>query len=505
MAQTGHMVSKTRAAIAGIVAAVVALGVAELIAALTGPYSAPIVAAGGVVVDSVPEGGKEFAIRLFGTHDKQALLTGTGLLLAVFAALIGIGAARKAWIGYAGIGLFAAIGVAAAVTRPHATWAAALPSLIGSALALPVLFGLLRVERAGDESRRGFVKWAGAATIGALLVGLGGRFLASRKTAETARGEVTLPAPSSAAPGLPANVDPPVKDLERYVTPNRAFYRIDTALVTPQVDPAGWTLKIHGRVRNPITITWEQLLAMPMIERYVTLACVSNEVGGNLISNAKWLGVPVKELLERVQPEDGADQVVSRSVDGWTCGTPTAVLRDGRDAMLAVGMNGEPLPVEHGFPVRMVTPGLYGYVSACKWITEMELSSFDDFDAYWVRRGWANKGPIKTQSRIDTPFDGSKVKAGDAVIAGVAWAQHRGVTVVEVSTDNGATWQQAELAGTVSPDTWRQWTLRWNATPGKHTIKVRAADSTGTVQSPTPVPVAPDGAEGWHTVNVTVN
>jgi DMSO/TMAO reductase YedYZ molybdopterin-dependent catalytic subunit len=499
------MVSKTRAAIAGVAAAAVALGAAEVVASITGPRSAPIIAVGGVVVDSIPEGGKEFAIMLFGTHDKQALIVGTTLLLAVFAALIGIGAARRRWLGYAGIGLFAAIGVVAAVTRHNAGWAAALPSLVGCALAIPVLFGLLNVEAADEPERRNFLKWTAGAFGLAIVAGLGGRFLGSRKTAETARGDVTLPAPASAASPLPANADLHVEDLASYVTPNSRFYQIDTALVSPQVDPAGWTLRVHGRVRNPFTITWNELLAMPMIERYVTLCCVSNEVGGNLIGNARWLGVPVKEILDRAQPLDGADQVVSRSVDGWTCGTPTSVLRDGRDAMLAVGMNGEPLPVEHGFPVRMVTPGLYGYVSACKWITEIELTSFADFDAYWIPRGWSKEGPIKTQSRIDVPRGGGKVKAGEVIVAGVAWAQHRGITVVEVSTDGGTTWQQAELAGTVSPDTWRQWTLRWHAAPGKHTLMVRAADATGTVQSADKVPVAPNGAEGWHTITITVN
>ncbi len=501
------MVSKTRAAVAGIAAAAVALGAAEVVASITGPRSAPIIAVGGVVVDSVPEGGKELAIKLFGTHDKTALLLGTGLLLTIFAALIGIGAARKAWLGYAGIGVFAAAGVAAAVTRHNASWTAVLPTLVGSALALPVLFGLLRVESVESEKdfpRRSFLKWTAGAFGLAIVAGLGGRFLASRKTAEIARGEVKLPTPVSPAPALPSNVDPKVADLSTYVTPNKDFYQIDTALVSPQVDPSGWTLTVHGRVKNPFSITWDELLAMPMIERYVTLCCVSNEVGGDLTGNARWLGVPVKQLLERAQPLDGADQVVSRSVDGWTCGTPTSVLLDGRDAMLAIGMNGEPLPVQHGFPVRMVVPGLYGYVSACKWITEIELTSFADFDAYWIPRGWSQQGPIKTESRIDAPRNGAKVKAGNVIIAGVAWAQHRGITTVEVSVDNGATWKPAELAGTIGPDTWRQWTLPWQAAPGRYTLKVRAADATGTLQSSESVPVAPNGAEGYHTINVTV-
>ena len=310
-----------------------------------------------------------------------------------------------------------------------------------------------------------------------------------------------LPAPVSPAPTLPAGVQ--VKGAVPYVSSNSAFYRIDTSLYPPQVDPATWQLKIHGMVKNPITISWADLLQLPMIERYVTLACVSNEVGGDLIGNALWLGTPIKDLLDEAQPLPDADQVVQRSSDGWTCGTPTAVLRDGRDALLAVGMNGEPLPVLHGFPVRMVVPGLYGYVSACKWITEIELTRFADFDAYWVPRGWAATAPIKTQSRIDTPRDGATRPAGTVVVAGVAWAQHTGIAKVEVQVDGGP-WQPATLAGTVSSDTWRQWTFRWAATPGRHTIRVRATDLSGYTQTSTPAPPAPDGATGWHGIDVSI-
>jgi DMSO/TMAO reductase YedYZ molybdopterin-dependent catalytic subunit len=292
-----------------------------------------------------------------------------------------------------------------------------------------------------------------------------------------------------------------------YVTGNADFYRIDTALVTPQVDPRTWRLRIRGMVDCEVTVTFDELMSMPMVERYITLACVSNEVGGDLIGNARWLGVPVRELLERAGPQAGADQVVQRAVDGWTCGTPTAVLRDGRDALLAVGMNGEPLPVSHGFPVRMVVPGLYGYVSACKWITELELTTFAAFDAYWVRRGWAEQAVVKTQSRIDTPKAGARRHAGQVTIAGVAWAQHRGVSRVEVrvSGDGGAgDWQEAELLDTASVDTWRQWRLTWNAPPGQFTLAVRATDGTGQTQTSQPAPVEPDGATGWHTVPVTI-
>lgn len=513
------VVSRFRAAVAGITAAAVAIGVAELVAVWTGGQSAPLIAVGGFVVDTVPEPAKHLAIQLFGTNDKTALLVGTGILLAAFAALIGIATAWRRESGYIGIGLFAAIGVGAAMARPDATPLSVLPTLIGSAAALFVLFGLIspRFGPAGEASeeepeqpaqpppaRRNFLVWTAAALGGAAVVGVIGRVWGSRRSVESVRAEVTLPAAADPAPPVPANAETNIQFLARYVTPNDDFYRIDTALVLPQVDPDSWELRIHGRVNTPITLSYADLLKRPMVERYVTLACVSNPVGGDLIGNARWLGVPIATLLAEAGPQPGADQVVMKSADDWTCGTPTSVLTDGRDALLAIGMNGEPLPVAHGFPARMVVPGLYGYVSACKWIVEMELTSFADFDAYWVRRGWAEQGPIKTQSRIDVPRSNGTVAAGEVVVAGVAWAQHRGVSVVEVRVDGGP-WQPAELAGTVSNDTWRQWTYRWQAAPGKHELAVRAADVTGAVQPGGAVPEFPDGAEGWHTINVTVS
>ncbi|WP_203761982.1 molybdopterin-dependent oxidoreductase, partial [Paractinoplanes deccanensis] len=352
-----------------------------------------------------------------------------------------------------------------------------------------------------QNERRRFLKGLGLAAGLALVGGVAGRLLTARQAVKQARNEVVLPRPRQPVPVVPAGAQVP--GVTPYVSANDDFYRIDTALYPPQVDPSTWQLRIHGMVRNPITLTWEQLLQRPMIERYVTLACVSNEVGGDLIGNALWLGTPIKELLDEAGPLPGADQVVQRSVDGWTCGTPTAVLRDGRDALLAVGMNGEPLPVDHGFPVRMVVPGLYGYVSACKWITEIELSRFADFDAYWVPRGWSAQGPIKTESRIDTPRDGAKRSAGTVVVGGVAWAQHTGITKVEVQVDDGP-WAEATLAATVSVDTWRQWSYQWEATPGDHRLRVRATDRTGQTQTSTPAPPAPDGATGWHAVQVSI-
>ncbi|MEU8815163.1 molybdopterin-dependent oxidoreductase [Actinoplanes sp. NPDC048796] len=499
-------------------------------------------------------------------------------MLAIYAYGAGLLAARRWWAGVAGVGLFAAIGVAAAMTRHDAGVFAWLPTVAGAALAVWVLRKLLQlagapsvatvgsawtpaatpagsraanvragvagVSAAGDEGlsvsgqdspqradgpdhdgpgsewpgagqdsygkgserlteseRRRFLKTLGLAAGSAVVAGVVGRLLTGRQAVQRARSEVVLPPPRQAPPTVPAGVQVP--GATPYVSKNANFYRIDTALYPPQVDPATWELRIHGMVRNPITLTWEQLLQRPMIERYVTLACVSNEVGGDLIGNALWLGTPIKELLDEADPLPGADQVVQRSVDGWTCGTPTAVLRDGRDALLTIGMNGEPLPVDHGFPVRMVVPGLYGYVSACKWITEIELSRFEDFDAYWVPRGWSAQGPIKTESRIDTPRDGAKRDAGPVVIGGVAWAQHTGIAKVEVQVDDEP-WAEATLAATVSVDTWRQWSYTWQATAGEHRLRVRATDRNGQTQTSTPAPPAPDGATGWHAVKVTI-
>jgi len=530
-----------RAGLSGLAAAAVALGVAEVVAVFTGPLSAPLLAVGGVVVDNVPGPVKEFGVRIFGVHDKTALITGTAVLLAGYAFAVGVVAVRRWRIALGGIVVFGLVGVAAATTRHDAGSLAALPSLVGAGLAVPVLRRLLDLagvdvsglagvdvsgqvspagadgpehdgavaakvgsgqDAYGRESRRRFLRSLGIVVGFAAVSGVAGRLLTARKAVTAARNAVALPVPVQTPPPLPAGVQ--VVGATPYVSSNRDFYRIDTSLYPPQVDPSTWQLRIFGMVRNPITITWEQLLQRPMIERYVTLTCVSNDVGGDLIGNALWLGTPIKALLDEADPLPDADQVVQRSVDGWTCGSPTATLRDGRDALLVVGMNGEPLPVDHGFPVRMVVPGLYGYVSACKWITEIELTRFADFDAYWVPRGWAQQAPIKTESRIDTPRDGSKSKAGTVMVAGVAWAQHRGIAKVEVQIDGGP-WAEATLAPTVSSDTWREWSYAWQATAGSHTVRVRATDVTGQTQTSTPAAPAPDGATGWHAIRVAID
>ncbi len=509
---------KVYAAMAGIAASAVALAVGEIIAAVVSARSAPLVAVGGAVIDNAPESGKELAIRLFGTNDKVALQVGTVILLVVFGAALGVMAVHRMWVGLAGIALFGAVGVVAALTRTGAGADWALPSLLGAAVAALTLWLLVRLLTGGSDEfageltttsparamggteRRRFLYAAWILIGGAAVAGFAGRTLGQRTVVNTARSRVVLPTPSGRPVLAPAEAD--VAGLS-YVTTNETFYRIDTAIVVPRIDPAVWTLTIDGRVGRPLRLTFDDLLRRPMIERYVTLACVSNEVGGDLIGNARWLGVPVKDLLDEAAPESGADQVVSRSVDGFTAGTPTEVLRDGRDAMIAIAMNGEPLPVEHGFPARMVVPGLYGYVSATKWLAELELSSFADFDAYWIPRGWAQQAPIKTESRIDRPRSGSTVPAGAVVIAGVAWAQHRGISRVEVRVDDGP-WQPATLAATVSTDTWRLWSLPWDATAGPHKIQVRATDNAGEVQTETQAPPIPDGATGWHQIRVNV-
>lgn len=504
-------------ALAGVAAVAASLGLGELVAVVVDPRSSPLVAVGGLVIDRVPEAGKELAIELFGTNDKLALQIGTVVLLGLICGGLGILARTRRWVGIAGFGILGALAVAAALTRAGASVVWAAPGLIAAGAGVGVLGWLLgegdgfapppdheKADRTViddvERSRRRFLWGSALAVGGGALAGWLGRLVGGFSAANSAREElaIELPAPS----GGPAPVVPgsDVADL-RYVTPNNEFYRIDTALIVPRIDPAQWSLTIDGRVRQPLTLNLDDLLARPMIERYITLTCVSNEVGGDLIGNARWLGVPIADLLDEVDPDPDADQVVSWSVDGFTAGTPTAALRDGRDALLAVGMNGEPLPFDHGFPVRMVVPGLYGYVSATKWLRRLELTAFDAFDAYWIPRGWSQQAPIKTQSRIDRPRAGQEIDAGEYLVAGAAWAQGRGISAVQVRVDGGG-WQDATLANVASIDTWRLWSWRWDVTAGEHTLEVRAADNAGVFQTADAASPAPDGATGYHRITV---
>jgi DMSO/TMAO reductase YedYZ molybdopterin-dependent catalytic subunit len=511
-------------ALLGVLVGAVALGVAHLVAGLVGGSSSPVVAVGETVIDAVPAWLKSFAIRTFGTHDKLALLVGIGVLLAIAAAVLGVVSMRRPRAGVIGICVLGAVGLLAALTRPGARPIDAIPSLAGAAAGL-LAFRMLRScaglnaspakgsaarparrgsAEAGELDRRGFLLGGLVAAGAAAVSGLAGQYLLRRSQASAARAGVRIPTPSSPAPPRPAAVQVRVPGVSSFVTPNNSFYRIDTALITPAVSSIGWKLNVHGMVEHPLTLTYDELLKRPLIERDVTLTCVSNEVGGHLISNARWIGAPLKDLLEEAGVRPGADQIVSRSEDGFTAGTPTALSMDGRDAMLAVAMNGEPLPLAHGFPVRMIVPGLYGYVSATKWLVDIELSTFASFDAYWIRRGWAQQGPIKTESRIDTPSDGASVGAGQVAVAGIAWAQHRGISRVEVRVDGGV-WTAAELAAQDTVDTWRQWVYQWPATSGQHTLQVRATDDTGAVQTGVPAPPPPSGATGWHEISVSVS
>ncbi|MFC7589123.1 molybdopterin-dependent oxidoreductase [Nonomuraea antimicrobica] len=361
--------------------------------------------------------------------------------------------------------------------------------------------------RAGGEvaefDRRRLLTGAAGGVVVAGATALLGRQLSGQRAVDAARLGVRLPRPAVPAGPIPAGADLRLPGLSPFVTPNRDFYRVDTAISVPQVDPNDWTLRIHGLVGRPVELTYADLLKLPLTEADVTLTCVSNEVGGPYVGNARWLGVRMADVLRRAGLRSDADMLLSTSADGFTCGTPVDVVMDGREALFAIAMNGETLPVEHGFPVRQVVPGLYGYVSATKWVVDIKVTRFDTDQAYWTPRGWSAKGPIKTQSRIDVPKAGDSLKAGATTIAGVAWAQHTGVEAVEVRVDRGE-WRRARLAQVPGPDTWRQWSIDWNATTGEHTIEVRATDAAGRTQTERIAPPAPDGATGWHTITVQV-
>ncbi|MFB7416655.1 molybdopterin-dependent oxidoreductase [Streptomyces sp. NPDC056121] len=530
-------------ALSGLLAGYAALATAELVSAAVRPESSPVVAVGGAAIDRTPAAVKDWAIRHFGTSDKLVLQLGIlGVLTLLALALGALAAAGYRRIGAAGVLVFGLVGGLAATSRPDSTSVTdALPSVAGAVVGALLLYHLVGRLQSGRPSapvevppgeegvttpdggdpghsygagwdRRGFVVAATAAAAASTGIGLLGRSLngSQGQNAVASRRRITLPAPASAAAPIPKRTALRIKDVTPFMTPSQDFYRVDTALVVPKVDANSWRLRIHGKgVTRETTVSFADLLRMPLIERNITLACVSNEVGGPYVGNARWIGVRLADLLRQCgvrPPSKGgpADQLVARSVDGMTIGSPVEDVMDGRDAMLALGMNGEPLPFAHGFPVRMVVPGLYGFVSACKWIQDIELTTFDDYDPYWVKRNWARRAPIKTQSRIDTPKPFARPGAGTVMVAGVAWAQHRGIDKVEVRVDDGP-WRRADLASEDTTDTWRQWSFPWKATSGGHTLTVRATDRTGQTQTDKRTRTIPDGASGWHSVVVTVD
>ncbi len=506
-------------AAAGVASVAFGTGVGELAAAVLAPPSSPFVVVGSLLIDLAPPWAKDAAIALFGTGDKAALLVGIGIVLVAVAAGAGVLESRRPPWGQVVLWILGLVGAVAASTRAGASLLAIAPSAvaaIGAVIALRVLIGRLPradvaegvdgvdgADAAAPVDRRRFLGWAGGAVAVGALAALGGYALQAGSRAVTAiRETIALPRPAARAT-VASGADLGIDGLAPVITPNVDFYRIDTALAVPAVEPSTWSLRVHGLVEREVTSTWDELLALPLEESVTTLACVSNEVGGGLIGNAVWLGYPIRELLARAAPTADADMVLSRSVDGFTASTPLPVLEDDRNAILAVGMNGEPLPAEHGFPVRMVVPGLYGYVSATKWVVDLEVTRFDAASAYWTDRGWSERGPIKLSSRIDVPRGGQALTAGPITVAGVAWHQHVGIEGVEVQVDDGP-WEPAELAPAISIDTWVQWHYRWDAAAGTHTLRARAIDADGEVQTAKRQGVVPDGATGLHERSVEV-
>jgi DMSO/TMAO reductase YedYZ molybdopterin-dependent catalytic subunit len=502
----------------GLAAAAVALGVAQLSAVPFGPHADSRTAIGSVVIDLTPGPVKEWAIQLFGTSDKLFLTVVVLVGIGVIAALTAQYERRRRPVGSIAIVVAGVLGSAAVLSRAGATAVDVVPTLLGTACGVLVLRLLVsgRITNAvppedasktdsPDRGRRLSLVTIGFIGAGA-MAGVAGAVL-NRLNSSVAqdRTAFALPTARTATPVVaPPSVQPPGVALPPFITPNADFYRIDTALSVPQLSRANWRLKIHGMVDREVTFTFDDLQRFEVVEEIVTLTCVSNPVGGDLISNAKWTGYRVRDLLAGAGIHPDADMVMSTSIDGFTAGTPVEALTDQRNSLLAIGMNDAPLPTEHGYPARLVVPGLYGYVSATKWVVDLELTRFDRAKAYWTDLGWSARGPIKTESKIEIPRSGADIPRGPTTFGGVAWAQQRGIKAVEVRIDDGP-WQPAQLGASYSNDTWRLWSFTWQAdATGPHSITVRATDGTGAVQTADQADVIPDGATGWHTVSFSV-
>jgi DMSO/TMAO reductase YedYZ molybdopterin-dependent catalytic subunit len=611
----------------GIATALLALGIAQLVAAaINSQVGGPVDAVGEVFIDHTPPWLKNFAIREFGSNDKTVLVWGIRAVLIIFAVIIGILALRKLWQGMLGLAIFIIVGIAASESQPTSRVSDVLPALAGgllgalflrhvARLANPVAAGgsasrpagqpawqplpprrplgpapgpdgpdgptgraeaegapaagtpaagtpaagtpaegalsqgpvgpyipqadLTGADDAGSAGgarpgtpapwtggrlpqpqpraavqpyatvspdRRKFLLQSSAAAVGGLLVYGAGSWLANTRAVSDVQRSLRFPRASVPAPRLLPGSNLNIPGLSSFITPNSSFYRVDTAIVLPEILPANWQLRVHGMVQREITLTFDELIRRPLIEDYITLCCVSNPVGGPYIGNAKWLGASLRSLLREAGIKAGANQLLATSSNGFTSGSPVDVAMDGRDSLLAVAMNDQALPIEHGFPVRQVIPGLYGYVSACKWIVDIEVTTYAANQAYWVPRGWSPIAPIKTESRIDVPAYGASIQAGTrTAIAGEAWAQHKGIEAVEVRIGNGP-WEQAQLAAVPDLDTWRQWVYYWDAAvpPGNYLIEARATDKTGYTQTSLQEPPEPNGASGYPQTAVTV-
>jgi DMSO/TMAO reductase YedYZ molybdopterin-dependent catalytic subunit len=496
----------------GVIATLVGMAVGHLVAAFIDPAASPVLAVGSTVIDLTPTPLKEWAIRTFGANDKSVLVGSVMLGALVLAAIGGLLARRRPFLGVGVLVVLVTSAALMALRRPGATALDVLPAIASGVVGVAALALLARyatrdrgepapAERSGTgPSRRGVLVAAGALTAAAAVLAGAGQWVTGRRTTPAG---VRLPEAADPAAALPRDLRGKVPGISRLQTATSDFYRVDTRLTLPVISLDDWTLTIDGDVANEVTLTYDDLLAMPMIERDITLTCVSNDVGGPYVGGARWLGVPLSDLLDRAGVGRTADQIFSQDVDGMTISTPLEVAMAQKDAMVAVGMNGRPLPQEHGFPARLVIPGLYGFISATKWVTRMTLTTYAETKAYWTDRGWATAAPIKIASRIDTPQSFSTIKGGDTFIGGVAWAQTRGIGKVEVQVDGGA-WQEAELGPEVGVDYWRQWYLPWTAKPGDHDLSVRATDLDGEVQTDAKAAPFPNGSSGRQRIIVTV-
>lgn len=505
-------------ALAGFLAAAIALIFGEVVESFSGTIPGLVLGMGEWILDITPGEVAQESIENLGSGGKSSLIPGITITALLIGGLLGYLSQRISLrIGVAGFAAFGLLGGFTTARNPQspavASW---IWAIVAALLGIAVLVLLLtRLDRSAPgppgfedprvtrPTRRAFLGWsAGAGAVAVTGISVA-RAAEGQSAAEIARNELAFEFPELTGSGMTPGSFDGVDGIARFITPNDTFYRIDTALQVPQVDPDSWSLSFTGMVDNPYSLTFDEILGMELEERVITLSCVSNDVGGGLVGTAKWAGVPLTTLLDEAGVQPGAEQVVGRSVDDWTAGFPLEVLDDGRNALLAVAMNDEPLPIIHGFPARLVVAGLYGYVSAVKWIEEIRLETWDGFNGYWVPRGWSKLGPMKTASRIDVPRGSSGIDAGPTVVAGVAWSPPRGISAVELSVDQGE-WQRCEIAAPGSDETWVQWKIMWDATPGDHILQVRAVDGDGELQSMGPKAVAPDGAEGWHAIRVSV-
>ena len=491
----------------GVLATLLGVAAGHLVAAFNDPSSSPVLAVGSTVIDLTPTPLKEWAVQRFGTNDKPILIGSVFAGVLVLAAVAGVLARRRLAVGAGLLGLLVTVAGAAALHRPTSGATSVLPALVAGVVGIAAIAWLVRITPAQEGaaaptsvSRRGVLT-----TVGVMAVSAGATGLAGRQIAQ-ARGRIkdfALPKPASPAKPLPEGIEGTYPGVAPFRTPNPDFYRVDTRLTLPVIDRDTWTLTIDGDVADEVSFTFDDLLGMELIERDITLTCVSNDVGGSYVSGTRFTGVRLTDLLDRARVGRTADQILSTDVDGMTISTPLDLATDGRDAMIAIAMDGRPLPREHGYPARMVVPGLYGYVSACKWIIRMTLTTYAEKSAYWTDRGWRTDAPIKLMSRIDTPRPLAEVKAGTTFIGGVAWHQHQGMQGVQVRVDGGE-WREATFGPDGGNDYWRQWYVEWEAEPGSHTLAVRALDADGEPQTPARATPFPDGATGVQSIVVTV-